>query len=369
MTSRRLLGSSKLFFAGFSLATFCHLFFDFNAFRALSSTTTPNTKTQEQLLLIAKTSHVQLVLYVGLEGTGHHLLGQIAKGSPMFQQLKDSRIFPVSVQDLHYVLFNDQNKKGLWNAHCYDDVEKNSNFNSTDVQSNVVRILKKMERKASEALFVTTTNNNYHQESSKKKKITVPVNTMNGRFGVAFGEVSYPNFLGPCRSLNYPSLGIWYDACDKAKVDCRHVYLHRDPYQVIESTTRKRLFNTDVLKAIHMYTSLLKIIASELTTFASRTIGCFGFFENDSSHWMEPVRKMYGWGDDNKTVFEEFMKQTYRKPQQTIMTEEERNEIVSPTLDVYMKAFLEAHDRVIEICRENLRQFSPKIDASLALGL
>jgi hypothetical protein len=366
--TRHHLGSSLLFLAGFLLATFCHLVFDFNGFRVLLGSSTSTTKNRDrstQQLLIAKTSHVQLVLYVGLEGTGHHLLGSIARGSPMFQQLKDSRIFPVNVQDLHYVLFNDQNKKGLWNAHCHDNVKKNSNFNGTDVQSNVVRILKKMERKASEALTVTNNNN---QESSKRK-ITVPVNTMNGRFGVAFGEVSYPNFVGPCRSLNYPSLDVWYDACDKARVDCRHVYLHRDPYQVIDSTTRKRGFNTDVLKAIHMYTSLLKIIASELTTFASRTIGCFGFFDNDSSHWMEPVRKMYGWGDDNKAGFEEFMKQTYRKPQQTIMTEEERNEIVSPTLDVYMKAFLEAHDRVIEICRENLRQFSPQIDESLALAL
>ena len=204
-------------------------------------------------------SNVQFVFFIGLKGTGHHLLEQIVRGSPTLTLLKTLRIHPITTWDFHTVLFQAYSKNGLWNAHTHPEADK---LNITQIQDRVVYFMQKINRKA--------TRNNC--------TITFPVNTLNGREGPVYGEVSYPNFFGECRAASYPNLDVFYDSCDKAGADCRHVYLYRDPYQIISSTTRKRKFNPNVLNAIHMYTSHLKIIASDLQVHSSRTLGCFGFF-------------------------------------------------------------------------------------------
>lgn len=48
-----------------------------------------------------------------------------------------------------------------------------------------------------------------------------------------YGQMSYPHYGSPSRSLQYPDLHLLYRACDAANVACGHVYLHRDPYDIM----------------------------------------------------------------------------------------------------------------------------------------
>jgi hypothetical protein len=58
----------------------------------------------------------------------------------------------------------------------------------------------------------------------------IPVNGLAER---GSGMMSYPNFLRPSRPLQYPDLHLLYRACRAARVNCGHVYLHRDPRGII----------------------------------------------------------------------------------------------------------------------------------------
>jgi hypothetical protein len=119
---------------------------------------------------------------------------------------------------------------------------------------------------------------------AKGEEITLPVNTV--PHVPNYGMVSYPNFGGPCRSLNYPNLDHFYHACDVAGVECKHAYIYRDPYLVLASTTVKRKFNKNALQGIHLFTSLLQIIYSQLVDHSDRTVGALAF----SSQLFRPLR-------------------------------------------------------------------------------
>jgi hypothetical protein len=120
---------------------------------------------------------------------------------------------------------------------------------------------------------------------AKGEEITLPVNTV--PHVPNYGMVSYPNFGGPCRSLNYPNLDHFYHACDVAGVECKHAYIYRDPYSVLASTTLKRKMNQgNFLQGIHLYTSLLQIIYSQLVDHSDRTVGALAF----SSQLFRPLR-------------------------------------------------------------------------------
>ena len=83
--------------------------------------------------------------------------------------------------------------------------------------------------------------------------------------------------------------------CDWFCVECKHAYIYRDPYSVLDSTTLKRNHNQlNVLKkAIHLHTPLLQIINSQLQDHSNRTVACRGFFEPTFSvdEVWNPIRK------------------------------------------------------------------------------
>jgi hypothetical protein len=163
--------------------------------------------------------------------------------------------------------------------------------------------------------------------------------------------VSYPNFDGKCRNLNYPNLDLFYDACDQAQVECRHVYLYRDPYDVLYSTVINQHYVPTLIAGIHLYTSMSKIIATDLQVHASRGIGCFGFYEKNGAtnrkDWWDPLRFLWGWN-------EEYMAATYKPPSRfNNKTEDEAHSFVPKMLDPYMKSFMETHQQVVQMCKEN----------------
>jgi hypothetical protein len=78
----------------------------------------------------------------------------------------------------------------------------------------------------------TMADSDENTTSTKSPLLSFPVNTLPAPgTGVTVGMVSYASFGGSCRKLNNPSLDLFYNACDKAQVDCRHVdmYVSQSP--------------------------------------------------------------------------------------------------------------------------------------------
>jgi hypothetical protein len=275
-------------------------------------------------------SSVSFVFFVGLEGTGHHFIHTLISSSPDVARLEELNIQQDYTGKLQQHLFNNQEQNGLWNAHCNDNPEK---VNVTESHDKVVQYLSKINERA-----------------NGEEIITFPVNTILRR-GAGYGMVSYPNFEGSCRSLNYPNLDHFYRACDVAGVECKHAYVYRDPYSVLASTTLKRKMNKGpTLKAIHLYTSLLQIIRSQLLDHSDRTLACLGFYEPKISAdevW-NPIRDMFGW--KNQTEFDAHVQAVYKPP--SVLTKKDRHDLVPPNLELYMESYVRAHDNVVKLCRE-----------------
>jgi hypothetical protein len=348
MKKRRILEYLCLFVPGFSLKWALDQANDLSHLVFVEEPTLPShdffqtlTKKQEAkhqpyrypTPLIATNSSIQFVFVVGLEGTGHHLMGAIARRSPAVKKLRGLGIFPHKTAALQNALFDGKNSTGLWNVHCDPQQQ-----NITEIQHRVIDAMRAIQ-------------SSVKRNTSNSAVISFPVNTVPTRLTGEYGEASFPNFFGECRRLNYPSLDLFYDACDMARVECRHVYLFRDAYEVLYSTTTKRGFNPNLLFAIHMYTSMLKIIATELRGHASRGIGCFGFYEqkNDvsSMDWWDPIRILWGWNNDTEG-YETFMKSIYKQPRQSA-----NHSFVPKSLDPYMKMFVKNTLQVIRICKES----------------
>jgi hypothetical protein len=144
---------------------------------------------------------------------------------------------------------------------------------------------------------------------------------------------------------------LFYEACDAANVECAHVYLYRDPYSVISSTTIKRKFNKNgILEATQLYTSMLNIIYAQLSLHSSRTAGCFGFFDGNSTStdFWDTIQDMFG--EEDPAGFHNHMKEVYMPP--SPMTDENKRAMVPKQYDLPMESMIRAHENVLKLCRE-----------------
>ncbi|CAB9516597.1 expressed unknown protein [Seminavis robusta] len=289
-------------------------------------------------------SALRFVMVVGLEGTGHHFMGEIAKNSPFMKTLHGMNLAPEELANLELSLFNNMEPaNSLWNAHCATE----GNPNIDRVQSMVVKHLEKMEQVAKKEAL------NHNSTATGLQTIHVPLNTLS--ISPGSGMISYPNELGDCRKLNYPSLDLLYRACDMAGVDCGHVYIYRDPAAILHSTVTNRHFSDSMLEQIHLYKSMYNIIMAELMTFPDRTWGCYGLLDASSigntttgtvSHpsWWQEVSRLWGWSSVKE--FNEYMKSVYKAPKPV------GKNLVSSEFEPYMDALIKAHQKVISVCQK-----------------
>ncbi len=154
---------------------------------------------------------------------------------------------------------------------------------------------------------------------------------------------------------------------------CSHVYLYRDAHEILRSTTLSRTYNPSAgLAASHIYTSMLKIMESQLLAYPDRTRGCLGFFDDDhdaTEEWKTILRQLWGWqgkegGDDDSSSrrtddFDAFLERTYKKPTGTttkskggITTEKDALAMLAEAHRPYWELFRKAHERTLQVCRD-----------------
>jgi hypothetical protein len=287
-------------------------------------------------------SSVRFVMFLGIEGTGHHFWLDLIKESPLFARLKAFNLHPHYTKKLTQNLYRHKKSrwKGLWSATCKWDESKDPAPNVTSIQEGLVDSLRTINRHV---------ENQPLSAGAKPadRPIIFPVNLLPGG-GDEFGVISYPGFLKPCRALNYPNLDVWYQACDAAGVQCQHVYIYRNPYSVIKSTTDNREFNKNKMEAIHMYTTQLHILHSQLLQYPHRLIGCWDYNAALSPvHWKEEVEPLLEFKEH--TIFATTLKKVFHpKPP---VTERDKREIVPDDIHAYMKSMTKMHDLVVQACK------------------
>ena len=289
---------------------------------------------------ILEVPSIKFVLFLGIEGTGHHFWQDLVKASPIYDDVRAYGLHPAFTKQLTGSLYSHKKSrwKGLWSSPC-KWVDSDPQPNVTAIRIELVATLEAMKERVD--------RQNNEGDSGKNEMIIFPVNFL--ATGDDFGVGSYPGFLKPCRSLQYPNLDIWYDICEAAKVRCEHVYIYRDPYAVIRSTTENRQINKDKLEAIHLYTTMLHILYAQLSVFPHRLAGCWDFDEASSPHLpYKEVNDILGFPDDN--LLTHAIQQIYRpKPR---LTESDKRDIVPLDLTGHMNSLSRIHDRVVDLCKQ-----------------
>lgn len=294
-------------------------------------------------------STVQFIFTVGLEGTGHHFVEIIAKKSPAVRRLKQLGIWDEMVGPLRKLLFADTAKVehpvGLWNAHCLP------NKNPSMLEEEIVEKLKNIEAQANSMVARDS------QMSTTTERITfpLPLNTAPTISDGRYGEVSYPNFMGPCRLLKYPDLNLLYNACRKAQVDCLQVYIYRHPMEILQSIVRRN-FGQEDTATMQLYIADLHVITNQLRMYAAKTIGCFNFLSDDPKDlfWIEAQRDLWAWED--VTQYQAFMKNIYHAPPQNQNSSTHQEKSFNIPLDShyrpYFLSWLSVHEHAVQVCRK-----------------
>jgi len=169
--------------------------------------------------------------------------------------------------------------------------------------------------------------------------------------------MSYPNSLGRNRIYQYPQVDLLYKACAIANVTCDLVYLYRNPYSVVASTTKNRDFNDNIVSAIQLYTVVLSVLHYQLESNPHAVAGCWDYdsvlptHEDDirQSRQHESVRDILGW-KHNVSSYNESLLSIYSATEP--MNETEKVDIVPLQHRPLMDSLTEIHDNVVRLCEQ-----------------
>ena len=292
--------------------------------------------------------HVQFVVVLGLEGTGHHLIRKLASHAPAVleeQQQATKRKKKKKKAPAHSA----QNVMSAL-QHVWDAVWK-INQPDLDVQSlydDLVRQLQRAARRINTNNQPTTTTRNIFLNAEGNMKLW-----------------SYPQGSSPTtRLLTYPDMDLFYAACHDAAVRCGHVYLYRDPAAILRSNVAHRSFNPTWLSAMATYTTMTSVLYGQLAAHGHRTLGCWGFYESadqqqEQQLWSH-VQSLMGWTDP--VYFESTIKSKYYQPPNATTT---TTTIVPSSQNVSMTAFRRVYQQTLDLCRSQVREQNGATEGSL----
>lgn len=312
---------------------------------------------------------VQFLFTMGLESDGgaHEFLGRVAKQSPMMQKLKEIGIAPGKLVDLHRLLYqyvptikkNTESppQPGLWNAHCQPKLTK---VKAADLRRQLVTTMSDIQ---------TSVIAYYEQSgaSEGQKHVVIPINTVLfddveedlKNVEEKAGMITYPSSFRdqPCHRLDFPSLDLWYDACEEANVDCRHMFVSRPPRFELEAALTHlsgQSSKLNELALLHLYNTMLQVMADQMVQYAPQTLGCICLQQDDADTWKKMLKEIWGYtsGDDLEAVLQRSVESVPQKD----LTPEELLEKLPSRHDPFLRSFLLVHDAARVACSEALSQ-------------
>lgn len=287
------------------------------------------------------------VFIMGIEGTGHHLLEALLGQSPNMKKMTElgSCGDGGELEALSNQFFGMYRRRGTGLYNPDDGKKSKKQVDAVRLFDTTVGLLKSMRDKYKED--VRKNADGSEPSSSLSLPFNIPINA-NGC--PADSMISYPTFMGPDRPLQNFNLDVFYNACSQAKVNCEHVYIYRDPYDVIKSTLWNRRYNKDVYDSIRLYTSVTQNVHSQMVSYPERIMGCFGFLDPKGAQieqdW-ERFGKLFGW---DKESFVEVVKELNSKGAPEVMADEMKERLIPARLGPLMTAFEQVHYRVVDYC-------------------
>jgi hypothetical protein len=283
----------------------------------------------------------RFVFHIGIEGTGHHLLGDLLPKSPPLQNAP--KPLYTALKKLHRL-----SGKTVDYSRCDDEPEHLEN--KTQQFHEYVQAFVEVQD-----LLTEYFGGDDAPFQTKGRPLSVPLNAfLRNTF-----ESSYPNSPMNCRYINYPDLDVIYAACEAANVQCAHVYLYRDPYQVVKSSTYNRDFNKNVLVAAKLYTTMLGVIHMQLSAYDDHTLGCWNLlkpknttlaYDEEFAETFYSMRDLY-WGPEYHAEFDRILNSTLQPHTSKEDVEAYRRSVVPPEQDIAMQSMVRAHNRVVALCR------------------
>jgi hypothetical protein len=183
------------------------------------------------------------VFLAGVEGTGHHFYEKLynEQSNKLRDILGDGDLaLQQDLLSLQTSLYNDAMPETALFTGALSYKKKNVHPDGHQIFQSIVQQLNATNAKVLRWLDNDPDRHGNKTNDEKKQNTTtttagttfpIPLNAILVRAPV--GMMSYPNYLLPSRPLQYHDLHLLYRACDAAQVACGHVYLHRDPYEVI----------------------------------------------------------------------------------------------------------------------------------------
>jgi hypothetical protein len=307
-----------------------------------SNSIPPNAYRKRSQMNLKFNSTVQFIFAMGLEGTGHHLSGEITRLSPAMNRLIDANIWLQHVPQLHKALYWHYDPRdasldvGIWNAHC-----PTHRKDAAMLESRIVERLRIIEARGQNWTQSNHSNADY-------RHFPLPVNTVTVMPQSRYGEVSYPNWDGPCRPLAYPDINLLYRACEIAQVDCFHFYIHRPPLDLLRSVVNRGFSGNDT-STMQLYITNLHVLTNQLRMYSSKTLGCFGFLGMDRG-WMTAQQDLWDFEHDR---YQEIIGSFYRPPVAKNRTHVQQVQqwMKETEHGPYLQSWWKAHQHAIETCR------------------
>lgn len=159
-------------------------------------------------------SKMRMVFLVGLEGSGHHFMNSVLNEVCAFDTVRCPKICPIAE-----VLINEVSTPNT-TLEYGDGLEK--------------------LRNAMDALALTM------KESDEETAMSVA--TFQDCHAHHVGQMSFPNFGGRDKALQYVDLRILAAEAERANIDLRIIFLSRSAEEILISTTKHRQFGRWVLQ-------------------------------------------------------------------------------------------------------------------------
>lgn len=210
------------------------------------------------------------VFFAGLEGTGHHLWEHLYKSASSLPDMYETRttLRQRKIHNQLYVL-----KKLLHGHTPGQDAVFSAPAASTEVQTNGTAIFHELVV-ALQTMYTLVTDTLLENETRDNVADTIPYPIP---LNVATKMMmSYPTSRQSEHAIRYPDLHLLYRACEAASVPCGHVYLYRDPYSVLRSTTVHRDFSPPEAQA-KLLSTMLGVLRAQLQDFPQYLISCYDF--------------------------------------------------------------------------------------------
>lgn len=272
------------------------------------------------------------VFFIGLEGVGHHLLHSLWKEMPFYQRLSEETVQSLTGINEHLM------KRGLTVTDCSHPQDQM--VNTVELVDTLADLLKEANKLAG---------------VDDDQPLMLPINTISKM-------VSYPTLRKKCWNIDYPDLAKIYTACEEAGVMCSHVYLYRDPYALVHSTTINRGFNKNALQAIKEYQTMYSVATAQMFSFPDRTLGCWNLLQkgNGLNEMIEEeydetwgsLRDLFAVATDDKELIESALDRVVRMSPVPEDVEAYHHSIVPADQEISMKSMLRAHDQTLAYCRQ-----------------